>query len=125
MVIASAIFHLIRGVSFNTMSECIGKNIRYDLFFYMINKDVHFFDENMTGELLSRIASDTEVIHGGLSTTVSMFVRSIFFIVGTIIVMMFISWKLTLVLVGGMTPMLLMIICYGQMIRSLQKIMQT
>jgi len=33
--------------------------IRYDLFFFVINKDVAYFDETKTGDILSRISSDT------------------------------------------------------------------
>lgn len=57
--IASAGFTMIRGYTFNSMSEKIARHIRYDLLYFLINKDVGFFDENKTGELLSRIGGDT------------------------------------------------------------------
>jgi len=77
IVVGTAIFVFARGASFNTMSDAIAKNIRYDVFFSIINKDVAFFDENKTGEMLSRISSDSSVIQDGLSTNISMMLRSV------------------------------------------------
>lgn len=57
--VASAGFTMIRGYTFNSMSEKIARHIRYDLVYFLINKNVGFYDENKTGELLSRIGGDT------------------------------------------------------------------
>lgn len=52
----------IRGTTFNSMSEKIAQQLRYDFFFHIINKDIQFFDEIRTGDILSRMTSDTTVI---------------------------------------------------------------
>jgi ABC-type multidrug transport system fused ATPase/permease subunit len=44
------------------MSEKIAQNLRYDFFYFTINKDVAFFDDIKTGEILSRLSSDVAVI---------------------------------------------------------------
>jgi ABC-type bacteriocin/lantibiotic exporter with double-glycine peptidase domain len=62
IVVGSAIFVWIRGSIFNTMSEKIAQNLRYDFFYFTINKDVAFFDDIKTGEILSRLSSDVAVI---------------------------------------------------------------
>jgi hypothetical protein len=36
--------------------------LRYDIFYFMINKDVEFYDETKTGDILSRISGDTTEI---------------------------------------------------------------
>jgi ABC-type bacteriocin/lantibiotic exporter with double-glycine peptidase domain len=45
IVVFSGIMVLIRGTTFNMMSERIAKFLRYDLFYFLINKDITFFDE--------------------------------------------------------------------------------
>ena len=45
IVIFSGISVLIRGTTFNMMSERIAMFLRYDLFYFLINKDITFFDE--------------------------------------------------------------------------------
>ena len=51
-----------RGAIFNTTSEMIARQIRYDLFYFLIRKDVAYFDETKTGEILSRLSTDTQII---------------------------------------------------------------
>jgi ABC-type multidrug transport system fused ATPase/permease subunit len=62
IVIFSAIMVWIRGTTFNQMSEKIAQEVRYDLFYFILHKDVAFFDETKTGDILSRISSDTAVV---------------------------------------------------------------
>ena len=51
-----------RGRIFNLMSYKIARDIKYDLFWYLVRKDVTFFDEKKTGDILSRISSDVAVL---------------------------------------------------------------
>jgi len=59
LVFISGVGTWIRATTFNGISERIAMRIRYDLFFFVINKDVAYFDETKTGDILSRISSDT------------------------------------------------------------------
>ena len=113
IVVGTALFVFARAASFNTMSDAIAKNIRYDVFFSLINKDVAFFDENKTGEMLSRISSDTSVIQDGLSTNISMMLRSLVQAIVTILLMAYISPKLTGVLLAGLVPIVLSANLFG------------
>ena len=56
---------------FGLTGERIGNSLRRRLFSSLINKDVEFYDANRTGELLSRISSDTQVVNEGLTTAVA------------------------------------------------------
>ena len=49
VIVFSGLAAWVRGYSFNSMGEYIASNIRYDLFYSIINKDIGFFDENKTG----------------------------------------------------------------------------
>ena len=124
IVIGSGVAVWIRGYTFNTMSEKIAQTVRYDLFYFLIHKDVTFFDETKTGEILSRISSDTSVIQDGLSTNISMFIRCLIFIIATIILLCFISWKLTLVSLGGIIPISGVAVIYGNYMRKFAKTLQ-
>lgn len=62
IVMISAIFVWTRATVFNTMSEKIAQELRYDLFYFLAHKDVAFFDETKTGDILSRISSDTTIV---------------------------------------------------------------
>ena len=58
VVVFSAIFIGIRGYIFNSMSERIAYDLRKDFFKFIINQDVAFFDEQKSGDLLSRLNND-------------------------------------------------------------------
>jgi ATP-binding cassette subfamily B protein len=62
IVIVSGIGAGFRGSIFNTTSEQIARQIRYDLFYFLIRKDVAYFDDTKTGEILSRLSTDTQII---------------------------------------------------------------
>jgi len=106
------------------MSERIAKLIKYDFVSSLINKDITFFDSQKTGEILSRIANDTQVIQDGLSTNISMFIRTMIFIVATLIILALISWKLTLVTIGGIIPVIIVGKFYGDRIKIISKKVQ-
>ena len=124
IVLVSAGFVWVRGSTFNTMSERIAQELRYDLFYFIIHKDVAFFDETKTGDILSRISSDTSVIQDGLSTNISMFIRAFIFIVVTMVIICLISWKLTLVTLGGIFPILIVSKIYGAIVKKISKEVQ-
>lgn len=120
----SAVACGIRGYTFNKISESIANMLRYDLFLQLINKDIAFFDETKTGEILSRISSDTGVIQDGLSTNISMFVRSFIVIVATLIICFIISPTLTLITLGGIIPIVVFAVYYSIKVRVLAKATQ-
>ena len=92
IVVVSAIASGLRGWLFNSTGYGIARNLKYDLFHNVVRKNIGYFDTVKTGDLLSRMSSDITVVQDGLSTNISMIVRSIFFIVVTIVIMAKISW---------------------------------
>jgi len=108
-----------RGATFNLMSFKIARDIKYDLYWYLVRKDVTFFDEKKTGDILSRISADVAVLQDGLSTNVSMFVRGLVFIIASIVIMSIYSWKLTLVALGGITVTSSVLVFFFRRMRKL------
>ena len=50
-------------------------------------KDVAFYDSFKTGEMLSRLGSDTQAVQDGLTTNVAMFVKSACIAVGCVFIL--------------------------------------
>jgi ABC-type multidrug transport system fused ATPase/permease subunit len=86
------------------MSHRIQRNLNYDLFLSIVNKDITFFDANKSGDLLSRINADTEVVRNGLGGTFELFLANLIKILVSICIMCIISWKMTLILMAGLIP---------------------
>ena len=86
--------------------ERIGNSLRKRLFKALINQDIEFYDENRTGELLSRISSDTQIVQEGLTTSVAQAVKEFSKIIVVIIIISFYSWQMALIAVGCVFPSL-------------------
>lgn len=125
LVLVSSAFVWVRAMTFNSMSERIAMRLRYDIFYFLINKDVEFFDETKTGDILSRISSDTSVIQDGLSTNISMAIRSIITIGMNIAILAYISWKLTLLTVASIIPVVILAAANGWFQKKIQKQVQS
>lgn len=113
-----------RAYTFNLLAEKIARNLRKDFFHSIINKDVAFFDERRTGDLLSRMNSDTQVIQDTLATNVSMFVRSLVFILATLMILLVYSPELTGVTLLGIVPILIFGFFFGNKMKKLTKEIQ-
>ena len=122
--IVSGIASGARGRIFNLMSYKIARDIKYDLFWYLVRKDVTFFDEKKTGDILSRISSDVAVLQDGLSTNVSMLIRGLVFVCISIFILCYLSWKLTLVALGGIMITSFVLIGFFKRMRVLGKEIQ-
>ena len=107
-VVGSSICTFLRLYNFLEIACRCSWMIKYDLFNSLIHKDITFYDNNKTGELLSRMDSDTEIIQAALSFQVSMAVQAVIQISLTFTIMMLINWKVTLCALGGIMPIFIM-----------------
>ena len=80
-----------------TVSQDILKRLRLDLFSHWQYIPVRYFDTVSHGDVMSRATNDMENINNTLSTFVTQMVNSIATILGTLILMIWISPLLTLV----------------------------
>lgn len=72
----SAVFSFVRGISFNLLGERVILDLRTDLFKNFLSKDIAFYDKNKSGELMSRISSDTATVQSAASDSLSMLIRN-------------------------------------------------
>jgi len=113
IVLISALAVWGRAFTFNCMSERMAYHIRYDLFMHVTTKDIGFFDKNKTGDILSRMSADVAVVQSGLGTNISMLVRSMITIIACLVIMIAISWQLTLVSLTAIFTILIVAALYA------------
>jgi ATP-binding cassette subfamily B multidrug efflux pump len=73
------------------------RDIRNDLFVKLQTLSLRFFDRHTHGELMSRLSNDVENISNVLNMGVTQFISSVLSVVGVIVVMCLINWRLALV----------------------------
>ena len=82
--------------------EIIGQDVmlklKKKLFDHILRSNISFFDRNPIGRLMARIESDTESLRMMFTNTVIMLMGDLILIIGIFFVMLYYSWKLTLML---------------------------
>ncbi|MEN9303891.1 MAG: hypothetical protein RL264_2320 [Bacteroidota bacterium] len=114
-------FSFLRIVIFTNVTENALRDLRDDAFKKMIFKPMDFFNQHKVGELTSRISSDIVQIQETLKTTIAELFRQIIMVVGGIIFLFFISWKLSLIMLATVPVMALIAVFFGRFIRRLGK----
>lgn len=114
-----------------SVGERIVARLRSRLFSKIISQDLYFFDIGTkgsigmkTGDLISRISNDTQIIGKTLSGNISDGSRSLISGVVGLSMMCWVSWKLTLCMSLIFPPLILMSTVYGRRIKSLSRQIQ-
>ena len=81
----------------NIIGESVVFDLRNKLYAYMERANIKFHDKVPSGTLFVRIISDTEDVFALFSDVITTFVKDVFIIIGLLIVMIYISYKLAAV----------------------------
>ncbi|HLV41725.1 MAG TPA: ABC transporter transmembrane domain-containing protein [Brumimicrobium sp.] len=121
LLVVQSIASFFRVVIFTKVTENTMRDIRKDAFDKLIYMPMDFFNKNKVGELTSRIAADITLIQDTLRTTIAEFFRQIIIIIGSIIFITIVSWKLALIMLATVPVMALIAVIFGRFIRKLSK----
>lgn len=118
---AQSVFSYFRVVIFTNVTENALRDIRRSAFNKLIYMPMDFFNQNKVGELTSRISSDITQVQETLKTTIAEFFRQIVIIIGGIVFLLFLSWKLALIMMATVPVMAIIAVFFGRFIRKLSK----
>ncbi len=98
--------------------------VRERLFASILDQEIGFFDQRRTGELTSRLSSDTAVLQSAVSANISIGLRSAAQIVGGIGFLLWTSPVLTALMLAVVPPIALFGVIYGRRVRKLSRDVQ-
>nr|CAI99870.2 putative ATP-binding cassette, sub-family B, member 10 [Brachidontes pharaonis] len=116
-----AIFAFLRSWMFTLAGQRFVARLRKKLFAQIIEQDVAFFDTNRTGELCNRLASDTQVLQNAATVNISMLVRYILQLIGSLVFMFVLNAALTGVLLSVVPLVSIVAVQYGKFVQKMQK----
>ncbi|GAM25851.1 hypothetical protein SAMD00019534_090260 [Acytostelium subglobosum LB1] len=119
--VMGSISTMIRQWLFTLAGQRFVARMRKDLFSAIIKQDIAFFDQSRTGELVNRLASDTQVLQNTVTVNISMAVRYTIQVIGAIILLFITNWKLTLVMLGVIPVIIISAVFYGKKVKLLGK----
>ena len=114
----------LRAYLFTVAGERIVAQLQCELFASILHQEVAFFDERKTGELTNRLASDTTVLQKAVTVNISMGLRFLLSALGSIGILMWTSWKLTLLMLAVVPIVAVGAGIYGRMLRQISRKVQ-
>ncbi|PHR94131.1 MAG: ABC transporter [Robiginitomaculum sp.] len=110
-----------RAYLINTLGQRVVADIRIAVYNNLLRLSPSYYERVRTGEVLSRLTTDTTLVETVVTGSISFAIRSVATTVGALIVMFFISWKLTLMLFIVGPLVLLPTLGAGRKIRRLSR----
>jgi ATP-binding cassette subfamily B (MDR/TAP) protein 10 len=110
-----------RVLLFRLAGESIIQNLRNNLYKSVLRQDMAFFDRNRTGELISRLSTDTAIVGKSVTNNVSDGLRALATAGVGSTMMLIISPKLTGIMMLIVPPVALFGIFYGRYVKGLSR----
>ncbi|MFW8636966.1 ABC transporter transmembrane domain-containing protein [Cribrihabitans pelagius] len=103
------------------LGERVVADIRKAVFDRVIGMSPEFFERIMTGEVLSRITTDTTLIQSVLGSSVSIALRNLLIFLGGMVLMLLTSAKLTAMVLLIVPAVIVPILFLGRRLRAISK----
>ena len=100
--LGTAIAAGLRGGLFTLIAARFSKRISNLLFGSIVKQEIGFFDSTKTGEIVSRLTSDTTKMSDQVGLNINIFLRNCVQSTGTCVFMFKLSWKLSIVTLIGL-----------------------
>ena len=117
----NAIFSFFRIYIFEYVSQRTLADMRQKTFSRLITLPLTLFNERRVGELNSRLSADLTLLQSVFTTTTAEFLRQIVTILGGIVMLSFISMRLTFFMLALVPVIAIVAVIFGRFIRKLSK----
>ena len=101
------------------IGERVSNDIRKAVFNRIVTLHPSYFEENRSGELMSRLTTDTTLLQSIIGSSFSMALRSALMLVGGLVMLLVTNLKLTLVVVACVPLVLVPMMVFGKKVRKL------
>ncbi len=124
LAIGVALFSSLRFYLVSWIGERVVADLRSAVFRHVLGLSPSFFEVTRSGELLSRLTTDTTLIQSVVGSSVSIALRSALTLVGALVMLAVTSPKLTGLIVLGVPLVIAPIVLFGRRVRRLSRTSQ-
>jgi ATP-binding cassette subfamily B protein len=103
------------------LGERVTADIRSAVYGHVVNQSPEFFETTQTGEVLSRITTDTTLIQAVVGTSISMALRNVLLFFGGLVMLFITSVKLSSIILGLLVLVVVPIVLFGRRVRKLSR----
>ena len=103
------------------LGERVTADIRNAVYGHVVTQSPQFFEITRSGEVLSRLTTDTTLIQSVVGTSISMAIRNVLLFAGGFAMMFVTSVKLSSIIIVLLVVVILPIIVFGRRVRRLSR----
>lgn len=124
VAMALGVFTAARFFMMTWIGERVTTDLRQAVYAHVLQQSPQFFETLRTGEVLSRLTTDTTVIHTAVGSSISMGLRSGVLLLGALTMLIATSPRLMLTVVGVVSLVVVPAIVIGRQVRKLSRASQ-
>lgn len=124
LIVLMAVGTFLRFYAVSWLGERVTADIRKAVFDHIINLHPSYFETNRSGEITSRLTTDTTLLQNIIGSSASMALRSALMLIGGTIMLLVTNIKLSMVVMVCVPLVLLPIIVFGRRVRRLARASQ-
>ena len=106
------------------LGERVTADLRSAVYAHVVTQSPEFFETTKTGEVLSRLTTDTTLIQTLVGTSISMALRNALLFLGGLCMLFITSARLTSIIIVMLAAVVLPIVFYGRRVRKLSRASQ-
>ena len=106
------------------LGERVSADIRTAVFSHLVELHPSFFETNRSGDIMSRLTTDTTLLQSIIGSSLSIALRSMISFFGALILLIFTNATLSLVVLVATPTILFPILYFGRRVRNLSRLSQ-
>ena len=124
VIVVMAITTWVRFYLISWLGERVIADVRRKVFSHLLTLSPAWFEQTRTGEMISRLTTDTTLLEQIVGTSVSMALRNGLLGAGALVMLTLTSWKLTLLVMLTVPVVIVPIVVFGRRVRKLARASQ-
>ncbi len=108
----------------NRVGHQVVAKLRDQLWRKLLHLPIPYYDDNDTGETLSRVTNDTAVVKELITEHLANCLTGVISIIGSVIILLFLDWKMTLVMLIAVPLAMIILMLLGKRMFVISKGMQ-
>ncbi|MGC9461312.1 ABC transporter transmembrane domain-containing protein, partial [Vibrio genomosp. F10] len=105
----------------SSVGERVSADIRLAVFNHVITLHPSYFETHGSGDIMSRITTDTTLLQSIIGSSFSMAMRSALMCIGAVVMLFATNIKLTLIVLTSVPFIIVPILVYGRRVRALSR----
>ncbi len=121
LIVLMSVGTFIRFYLVSWIGERVTADLRKAVFDHIVELHPDYFETNRSGEIMSRLTTDTTLLQNIIGSTASMALRSTLTTIGGMLMLVITNLKLSLFVLGGVPLVVLPVILFGRRVRKLSR----